>query len=324
MTGFVKIVTLIIFSVGLSPLLKSCTKISLPEVTTTNVSAIGTTTASSGGEVKNNGGAEVTARGVCWNTNQNPALGANKTIDGSGNGTYSSDITGLTPNTTYYVKAYATNSVGTAYGNEVSFATKAVISTVQDIDGNIYNTVQIGSQTWLKENLKTTRYKDGSTIPPVSDNTVWTNLSSPGYCWYNNDASIFKALYGALYNWYTVRTGLLCPEGWHVPSDIEWTALANYLGNLTTAGGKLKEAGTNHWISPNTGATDEVGFSALPGGWRNGDGNFNWVNYGGYWWTATEHTANDSWSRNIAFDFSELYTSSITKNWGFSVRCIKN
>ena len=136
--------------------------------------------------------------------------------------------------------------------------------TATDIDGNVYHTVTIGTQIWMVENLKTTRYNDGSPIPFVTDSSSWSNLTTPGYCWYNNDTTN-KNTYGALYNWFAVNTGKLAPTGWHVPTDDEWTTLTTYLGGESIAGGKLKETGTTHWRTPNAGATNEIGFTASSG-----------------------------------------------------------
>ena len=134
--------------------------------------------------------------------------------------------------------------------------------SMTDKDGNIYKTILIGTQTWMVENLKTTKYNDGTSIPFVSEPTSWSNLSTPACCWQQNDPAR-KVTYGVLYNWYTINTGKLCPKTWHVPSDSEWTALTDYLGGENVAGGKLKESGFKHWYSPNTGATNEVAFSAF-------------------------------------------------------------
>ena len=147
-------------------------------------------------------------------------------------------IYGLNDVTTYYVRAYATNDAGTGYGMAMSLKT---LDGINDIDGNAYNKVTIGRQTWLVENLRTTKYNDGTLIPLVQDNTAWSNLITPGYCWFDNDEVANKNPYGALYNWYAVNTGKLCPSGWHVPTDTEWTTLIDNLGGLDVAGGKLKE-----------------------------------------------------------------------------------
>ena len=149
----------------------------------------------------------------------------------------------------------------------VTITQLANCGTVTDVDGNVYNTVTIGTQCWLQENLKTTKYKDGTSIPLVTDNSAWGSLSTPGYCWYNNDDT-YKNTYGALYNYYTVLTNNLCPSGWHVATEREWSTLVTYLGGASIAGGKLKESGTTHWVTPNTGANNETGFIALPGGRR--------------------------------------------------------
>ena len=155
---------------------------------------------------------------------------------------------------------------------------------VTDYDGNHYSSVLIGSQIWMAENLKTIKYNDGTAIPLVTDATEWSNLTTHGYCWYNNDEATYGDTYGALYNWYTVETGNLCPTGWHVPTDAEWTELIDYLGGESVAGGKLKETGTTHWNSPNPGATNETGFTTLPGGYRaDFNGSSGDIGNGGYW-----------------------------------------
>jgi uncharacterized protein (TIGR02145 family) len=177
----------------------------------------------------------------------------------------------------------------------------------------------------MQQNLATASYNDGSGIPNVSDNTAWSNLTTPGYCWYNNDAATYKNTYGALYNWYAVNTGKLCPAGWHVPTDAEWTTLINYLGGESVAGGAMKEAGTAHWISPNTGATNSSGFTALPGGGRDySDGTFDGLGLVGYWWSATEVSATGAWFCYLYFNGPNAYLYDHDKQNGFSVRCLKD
>jgi uncharacterized protein (TIGR02145 family) len=196
-------------------------------------------------------------------------------------------------------------------------------TTITDSDGNIYHQVTIGTQTWMVENLKTTKYKDGTAIPNITDAIAWKALSTPAYCWNNNDEVTNKTTYGALYNWYTINTGILCPTGWHVPSDSEWSTLGNYLGGESIAGGKLKETGTIHWQSPNTGATNESGFLALPGGSRDILGNFDDIGYFGSWWSSTE-VGMGAWYRYLSSSNSQLTGVNFFKNFAHSVRCIKD
>jgi uncharacterized protein (TIGR02145 family) len=223
------------------------------------------------------------------------------------------------------VRAYATNSAGTAYGSEISFTTQQGSgTTVTDIEGNVYHTVTIGTQVWMVENLKVSKYNDGTAIPLVTDGAAWSNLTTPGYCWYYNDTTTNKNTYGALYNWYTVNTGKLCTTGWHVPSNDEWFVLTDYLGGESVAGGKLKETGTIHWKSPNTGATNESGFTALPGGLRGGNGVFDNNRFDGYWWSSVQYYSYGAWSRYIGYDGIGVYRYSDYEQNGFSVRCVRD
>ena len=299
----------------------------IPSVTTAEITSITNTSAQSGGNVTSDGGSSVTTRGVCWDTSPNPLVSlATKTTDGTGTGAFTSAVTGLSAGTTYYIRAYATNITGTAYGNEISFTTNNS-DGISDVDGNYYNIVTIGSQIWMAENLKTTKYNDGILIPYVTDNITWGNLTTPAYCWYKNDINN-KSIYGALYNWYTVSTNKLCPMGWRVPTDEEWTTLTTYLGGETAAGGKLKEQGPAHWLSPNTGATNESGFTALPGGDRSdklGSGVFFAINgFTGRWWSSTIYNLTNIWIRHIDYNGATVYRSNITREHGISIRCIKD
>jgi uncharacterized protein (TIGR02145 family) len=192
---------------------------------------------------------------------------------------------------------------------------------ITDIDANEYNTVFIGSQTWLAENLKVTKFNDGTAIPLVEDSLAWSVLKSAGYC-----TSTQQSLntYGAMYNWYAVTSGKLCPQGWHVPSDDEWTELTTFLGGENIAGGKLKEFGPIHWLSPNTDATNETGFNALPGAGRYFDGTFWGIGQFGNWWSSTEKSTGIAWLRNLHSSDGGLYRDNWPEGSGFSVRCIKN
>ena len=194
---------------------------------------------------------------------------------------------------------------------------------VTDIDGNVYNTVTIGSQVWMVENLKTTRYTDGTSIDLITDNTEWSNANTPAYCWNDNDIRN-KDTYGALYNWYAVNTGKLCPTGWHSPTDTELTALSDYLGGDAIAGGKLKEMGTNHWANPNEGANNESGFTALPAGYRSWNGNFNLAGTYTCIWSSSELNDLEAWFREIYGWKPNFTRSEDVKEYGFSVRCVKD
>jgi uncharacterized protein (TIGR02145 family) len=158
----------------------------------------------------------------------------------------------------------------------------------------------------------------------VTNEAAWAGLSAPGYCWYKNEEATFKETYGALYNWYSVSTGKLCPAGWHVPSDEEWTVLTDYLGGEGKAGGKLKEKGTAYWVDPNAGATNEYGFTAMPAGFRYYDGKFFDFGFSGYWWSSKEYSESRAFFRLLYYSDTNFFRFDNSKKIGFSVRCLKN
>lgn len=290
---------------------------SLPTITTSLATDITAITAICGGNIIKEGTSPVTERGICWSTSEHPDTTANKTIIGKGSGIFTTNIISLTPDTKYFARAYAVNAAGIVYGNEISFSTlQLTAGTVIDIDGNIYHSVIIGTQVWMVENLKTTRFNDGTPIPVVTDG------SASAYSWYNNDIQ-FKDPYGALYNWYAVNTGKLCPPGWHVPSDAEWNTLADNLGGYRFAGAKLKEAGTSHWgLLSDPEATNESGFTALPGG-GNFNGVFSGIGFHGAWWSSTTGEYGPS-CYTLSHDNVALMFSNSSNLTGLSVRCIKD
>jgi uncharacterized protein (TIGR02145 family) len=319
----------------------------LATVTTTAVSGITENSAWSGGNVTADGGSTVTERGVCWSTSQTPTTSDYTGSNGSGTGSYSVELTGLEADTKYYVRAYAINNEGTAYGGEESFTTAAP-STVTDIDGNVYQTIQIGDQLWMAENLRVTRYPNEDVINYVYNESDWFNLEnySEAYCYYDNSTSN-RDLYGNVYTWAAATNGAassnsnpsgvqgVCPDGWHLPSDAEWMELELYLGmdqataNLTNfrgsnEGGKLKEAGTTHWASPNAGATNETGFTALPGGFRNWDGPFVGEGLNTIWWSSTASSSNSAYNRGLNKDREDIYRVVDNKTSGFYIRCVKD
>ncbi len=210
------------------------------------------------------------------------------------------------------------------------------VPIVTDIDGNTYPTVIIGTQEWMAESLRVTHYPNGDAIPYITDNTVWANLADnntdDAYSFYNNGNTTD---YGALYtyaaaiadNWTRDNNANqgICPDGWHIPTDAEWTRLTDYLGGLSVAGGKMKEAGTTHWNSPNTGATNSSGFTALPGGYRDyGGGTFLIVGYYGGWWSSTEGSSSLAYGRGLVYDLADVGRDDDNKSYGFCVRCIRD
>jgi len=231
------------------------------------------------------------------------------------------------------VRSFDSNGAGASYGSTYSFTARP--ETVTDIDGNVYNTVTIGTQVWMVENLKVTRYRNGDPIPEVSDSDRWFGLLTGACCNYKNDTNI-AAIYGKLYNWYAVNDSRnICPRGWHVPTRDEWTELARYIGgkenrNEYMAGGKLKEAGTIHWQWPNKGATNESGFTALPGGCRGmigpsryGNSILSMGNFG-HWWSSTEYFTGNAFFVNLGYAETNIARDLTHEHNGLSVRCIKD
>jgi len=194
-----------------------------------------------------------------------------------------------------------------------------------DKDGNRYHTVTIGTQVWMIENLKTTKFNDGSDITFVPNSIRWSNLTTAGYCWCNNNRAKNEIPYGALYNYYAFITDKLCPVGWHIPNDKEWYTLMGFLGGFDVAGGKLKETGTAHWTSPNNGATNESGFTALPGGYRNTYyKKFYHLGEQGYYWHSPLNSLQSNLCENIHSFDAGVTTNLQDSQDGLSVSCIKD
>jgi len=319
-------------------------QIELPIVKTDSVSNIFINTATCGGNITSNGGDIIRARGVCYGINPNPTIDNSKTSDGLGTGHFISHLTNLLPSTTYYVRAYATNRKGTAYGNEFQFVTQDVAGPVTDIDGNIYPSIVIDSKVWMAKDLRVTHYPNGDPIPNITDEAAWSNLNEnnidDAYCFYNNDSNTD---YGALYtyaaaigdNWERDNSNIngeggqgICPDGWHLPTDSEWNSLRHYLTNNSTssyAGGELKETGLTHWNYPNTGATNSVGFTAIPGGMRReSDGTFNGLGNFVVWWSATDYEGIMSYYWSVAYDHANFDHQFALKSNAFSVRCVRD
>jgi uncharacterized protein (TIGR02145 family) len=314
----------------------STLSLAIPTLSTTTITAIKATTASSGGNITSDGGASVTARGVCWSTSTGPTIADSKTINGSGSGSFTSNLSGLASSTTYYVRAYATNSAGTGYGNELSFSTNLAASTVTDIDGNIYNTVTIGTQVWMMENLKTTRYADGTQLVNGTGVGAIYNDVTTKYRFVYEDLESNAVTYGRLYTWAAVMNGAvssvsnpsgvqgICPNGWHVPSSEEWTQLINYFGSASTAGGPLKEAGNSHWLYSNVGATNTSGFTGLPHGYKSDSGSFYGLGTYGTYFTSTSVNSYSAKALILRTENSEAYMGDYDRDQGDAVRCVKD
>jgi uncharacterized protein (TIGR02145 family) len=309
------------------------TAASVATLTTTAVTTIALTSAISGGNITSNGGATVTLSGLCWSTTANPAITDPHSTDGSAIGSFSSTMTGLTKGTVYFVRAYATNSAGTAYGNQFTFGTD-----IDDVDGNIYGTTAIGTQLWMSENLRTTQYNTTTPIPNVTASTgagSWSVITTAAYCWFNNNEGLYKTVYGAIYNWYAVNTGNLCPTGWHVPTDAEFGVLESTLGmppaDLTLfgvyrgvtqlVGSQMKN--TTGWSAGENGSNTS-GFSALPGGYRYYvDGTFQALGSWSYWWSSDIGNGSETWYRRLDGTNNGVFRNSVDYRAGKYVRCVK-
>jgi uncharacterized protein (TIGR02145 family) len=314
----------------------------VPYLTTSSVPFVYSTTVPVGGKIYYEGLTPVTERGICYGISSDPEKTGTRFPLGKGYGAFSGILSDLNEATLYYAKSYAVNNNGTFFGPQISFTTGLgnPYKYVIDIEGNKYKCITIGTQTWMAENLKTSKYNDGKIIPLVSDNIKWVSISTPAFCWYSNDSTRFKQLYGGIYNWYAVNNGGLCPAGWHVPSDSEWKTLEMFLGmTLAEADGfyfrgkdqgkqlKFTEGWSNHGNGLNTS-----GFSALPGGEREqGSGSFSNEGLYGTWWSSTNSTdfsiaypMTGPYQRNIYSGETGVSRLRSNPSTGKSIRCIKD
>jgi uncharacterized protein (TIGR02145 family) len=294
----------------------------LPVVVTNKLTGVSTYSVTCWGNVTADAGAAISARGACWSTSPNPTTANSKSTATAGTGQFSTSVTGLTMGTKYYIRCYATNSTGTSYGSQLSFTT-----LLTDVSGNIYHTVTIGTQVWMAENLKTSKFRDGKIISKVTDPASWANLTAGAYCSYDKSTADSIA-YGNLYNWSAVHDArYLAPTGWHIPTKAEVLTLINYLGGQSVAGDKLKESENLHWSGNYALATNSSSFTALPGGFiSTKNGVYGFYNLGviGQWWTSGEVDTNNAWSWSLDNSTSQAAINSGSKQAGYSVRCIKD
>ena len=302
--------------------------VKLPTLTTFSLSDITKSSAVSGGNITNDGGSTILTRGVAWSKSSNPNVSGSATTNGIGTGSFTSILTELSASTTYYVRAYATHRLGTAYGNVVTFTTPPAGveygSGATDFDGNTYKSVIIGDQEWMAENLRTTKYTDGTSIPNVTG-YQWGNLDSAAWCYYDDDSK-YDSIYGKLYNWYAVETGKLCPTGWHVSTSSEWNNLIDYLDENGHHGAKVKalkskSGWVDHYGESGNG-TDDFEFNALPGGCRYLYG-FRDIGEDGDWWAYSE--TNIFWTKHFSASTDNNISSSRSGDtYAQSVRCLKD
>jgi uncharacterized protein (TIGR02145 family) len=280
------------------------------------------------GETLNENGTSIINKGFCWSYSPNSSVSDNKVLTGNGIGAFAQRIQPIASDTLVYVRAFASSSLGYAYGNELSFFTKFFVTNPGagvTFDGYTYSSIVIGNgQEWMAENLRTNSYANGDPISNVTDTRQWANLTTGAWAHYNND-SIFENPYGKLYNWYAVKDSRnVCPTGWHVPSDAEWILLTDYLGGVSGAGGRMKSTGTQYWYSPNRNATNESGFSGLPGGFRSHNGLFGGIGERGSWWSSTEASTSNAKRRDLYYDYGIVSRLTTNKGIGLSVRCLRD
>ena len=303
-------------------------------ITTDTITSITIVSAQLYGTITNTGGASITDKGFCWDTKTNPSLASSHKSGGTVDDSLSAIIGGLLPGTTYYVRSYATNSQGTSYGNELSFTTRILegisfnpeltYGSVSDLEGNVYKTIIIGTHTWMAENLKATKYNNGDIIGTTIPSTLdISQENEPKYQWAYDGNETLVSAYGRLYTYYAVSDSRnVCPEGWHVPSDEEWRMLRDFLGGEIPAGGSLKESSLAHWFDPNTAATNETGFTALPGGYRNNIYGFSNLGFYGYWWSSTYYDITSGWAWSMEYSNGNILSGRGFDLHGISVRCL--
>lgn len=330
----IKLIYLVIIAVTLN----SCEKTE-PDNASISTAAIKNITASSaesGGIISSDGKLPVLSRGTCWSKNEKPSLLDSYSIDSIGVGSYSSKIIDINAGCIYYARAYFINSNDTIYGNQIEFTTSNYITfnpdkeygSVTDIDGNVYKTITIGKQTWMAENLKVTHFRNDDAIPNETDLEKWGyfQITTSAYCWYNNDLSN-KNIYGAMYNWYAASDSRnIAPLGWHVSSVDDWQTLSSHLGGSQMNNGyRLRETSTAHWVYENFNplATNETGFTALPGG-KVASSPFGFMDIGvgfAYFWT-NRGTLDGS---SCVYLASDIAIDNLQPNCrGFNVRCVKD
>lgn len=298
----------------------------VPSLTTNEATVITHYSVFTGGNITDNGGSTITSKGICWsNTKQMPEITDAKITSNSAGNNFQLYVKCLKPNSTYYIRSYATNKAGTGYGNTITVTTLSDADmTTTDIEGNVYKTVKIGSQVWFAENLRTSHYNNGEPIPTTNNEIFEEN--KPKYQWPANGDESLVEKYGRLYTWFVVTDKRnICPCGWHVPSQEDWKELIDYLGgDVELIGANLKESGTNNWTPPNEGATNSSGFTAIPAGSRDYTSAFVWFGKSASFWTSTDNDEDDALFYSLDHLNTELKEDVYSHRAGHAVRCIKD
>ncbi|HLN73732.1 MAG: fibrobacter succinogenes major paralogous domain-containing protein [Methylococcaceae bacterium] len=275
------------------------------------------------GTISSNGGDIIVATGFCWSEQPEPSIADNKNIMHQGGGQFSSIIPNLKSNTKYYIRAYATNNVGTTYGDIKDFTLWLNVQDdpIKDVDGNRYHTIKIGNQIWMQENLKVTKFQNGARLKQLNNLSSYNDMNSPGY--YTN---VDNSLFGFIYNGYSITDmNKISPEGWHVPTQSDWDILLNYLGGYSVAGGKMKETSDSYWITPNVGADNSSGFSALPNGYVGFDGSPHDKLEEACFMADTLDSKGNPAFVGIEYNHTSAFISGTSsKVTGASIRCVKN
>jgi uncharacterized protein (TIGR02145 family) len=289
-------------------------------------------TAVIGINISSDPGTQITARGSCWSTMPHPTINSLKTINGTGFGGFESTLTGLTPQTRYFIRPYAETGDSIVYGDEYSF--KTYYGSVTDIENNQYFSILLGNQEWMAANLKVKKYNNGDTIGTTNPVTLdIQSENTPEYQWAYNGEDGYESVpyitnasvYGRLYTWYAVTDSRkICPVGWHVPNDNEWSVLIDYLGGDTVAGAKIKEGLNIHWVNPEVGVIDETGFDALLAGYRDPAGSFLDLQRTATWWSGSSYSSTEALQSTCSFLNNLVIKKNSSKSSGSSIRCIKD
>jgi uncharacterized protein (TIGR02145 family) len=294
-----------------------------PLVKTWDPLFISSTVGTIGFSVQSDGGSKILDCGIYVSELINPETSGTKLQIGADTGVFVIQLSGLSPNTEFYMKGYAKNAKGEGLGDQVTFTTP---NTVADFDNNVYETVSIGTQVWMAKNLRTTHFLNGDLIATTTTPTLDISAEpAPKYQWSYSGDDANALTYGKLYTYYTITdTRNVCPAGWHIPTDAQWITLENFLGGFSVAASSLKESGNTHWTTYNTDATDISLYKALPGGNRNSTGAYSFLNNNGYWWSSTEADASNAWVRSMTVQSTADTRSGFLKKNGASVRCLKD